>query len=88
MADANSKIMLVPFKTRRRKQTASERRFTFIENKVVYDAPTPTASQSKASTVSLKRIDETVNTRADLFKIVIAASVIIVVQVALSLTLR
>lgn len=78
----------MPFKTRRRKQTASERRFTFVESKVVYGGPTPVANQSKAVAVSGKRIDETVNTRADLFKIVIAASVIIVVQVILSLTLR
>ncbi|MDP2632743.1 MAG: hypothetical protein Q8P25_03395 [Candidatus Curtissbacteria bacterium] len=88
MTDANSKITLVPFKTRRRKQTASERRFTFVESKVVYDEPTPAVSQSKVVTVSSKRIDETVNTRGDLFRIVIAASVIIVVQVVLSLTLR
>ena len=78
----------MPFKTRKRKQTASERRFTFVESKVEYVGPAADVRHAKVATVAGKRIDETVNTRADLLKIVGAAALIIIVQLVLSLTLR
>lgn len=82
----------MPFKTRRRKESAVERRFTWTQNQSVgYQTTAGLANSTsddnaKATNVNgAKKITETVNTRADLIKIVLAASVIVTVQVILRL---
>ncbi|OGD86925.1 hypothetical protein A2870_00370 [Candidatus Curtissbacteria bacterium RIFCSPHIGHO2_01_FULL_41_11] len=89
----------MPFKTRKRKESAKERRYAFIENKqsfslnkVVYQGADKARSSYRDHVLVTpdegKKIEEVVNTGSDLLKIVAAASVIVAVQVVLSLTLR
>ena len=84
----------MPFKTKRRKQSASERRFAFVESQLIYPGvgklELVKADQAKPRVGKASdgiRIVETVNTSYDLLKILLAAGIIISVQLLLALTL-
>ena len=82
----------MPFKTRRRKESAVERRFAWNRNQEVkYLTPEGQARAAssfdgadKTKMGEAKKITEGVNTRADLVKIILAACAIVSAQVILS----
>ncbi len=81
----------MPFKTRKQKESAAKHRYTFIENRVIYEVDdkreVKTDDGLKTKTAQSKKIAETVNTDAELIKIFLAASIIIGTQIILRLTL-
>ena len=81
----------MPFKTKRRKESAAERRFSWTQNQVVsYESVGQTApiashdSASKSKIGETKKITEMLNTSKDLIKIILAASTIVAAQVVLN----
>ena len=86
----------MPFKTRKEKESATERRFAWTNEQTVSYQNVGEKNQVRTSSeVNIrnepkvrKRIAETVYVRSDLIKIIIIASAIISLQAILSLTLH
>ena len=88
----------MPFKTRKQKETATQRRFTLGNNVLVsyrgggekkeIDAKIESLSSSGKSKDQVEnKIVETVYIHGDLLKILFAASILVVAQITLGLTL-
>ena len=86
----------MPFKTKRQKLAAAQRRFTFSQSgSVIYKAddtfnPSDSAEQSSAKGVQkahVAQVENLVYIKRDLLRILAIASFIIIAQLAISLTL-
>lgn len=81
----------MPFKTKKQKLAASERRFTFVDGKVsLFDIKTndpKKGSESAVYTSQDSAIKEDVSLSRELLKIVTICAIIIGIQVGLRLTL-
>lgn len=80
----------MPFKTRRQKIAASQRRYIFAEDevKISYGKNRePEISKKSDKPYSIKTIDDPLFLKQDLLKIVVISSIIVASQIGLRLTL-